>query len=407
MAGQYGPTRQDANIDPQAGRYNLMTAMQALAKKLPAMPMIATDRISPHARMAPGVAGGNESFTLQDLGGLAAQMAPASADPFTMLAEAGPVDELAAPLLGALTAMVRKSDPNALRKVYHGSPHKIPPEPGYPMGRFKDEFIGTGEGGRAKGHGHYQAENPETGEFYRESLSDPKIVDAQGLPAKEHDTASAWLESGGSYKEAKKQLQKELKDSSGSTGMVEGPSGTSITSEEFFRNALSALDHMEKKGIRIEDAGYVYESALKVADEDFLLWDKAISQQSEKVKTAIQNHVEKQAKDIEVDLLSSTWPEHARLVADTTRENLLKRTGGDYLEHVGRNEIGTKELQSLGIKGVKFLDAGSRDTGKGTFNFVVFDPEDLEILRILGITGAVGLGAAASQQGPPTPDVNL
>ena len=49
-------------------------------------------------------------------------------------------------------------------------------------------------------------------------------------------------------------------------------------------------------------------------------------------------------------------------------------------------------MKSIGIRGIKFLDQWSRAAGKGTHNFVVFDPNDLEILRVLGIAGAaVGL----------------
>ena len=64
----------------------------------------------------------------------------------------------------------------------------------------------------------------------------------------------------------------------------------------------------------------------------------------------------------------------------------------------------TKDLLDKGVRGIKYLDEGSRDVGKGTSNFVVFDPKDLEILRILGLAGvAVGsaglMGRASSNEG--------
>ena len=39
----------------------------------------------------------------------------------------------------------------------------------------------------------------------------------------------------------------------------------------------------------------------------------------------------------------------------------------------------SKYLLSLGIKGIKYLDAASRNEGKGSFNYVVFDEKDIEI----------------------------
>jgi hypothetical protein len=41
--------------------------------------------------------------------------------------------------------------------VWHGSPHKFAPEPGAPLGRFRADKIGTGEGAQAYGVGHYTA----------------------------------------------------------------------------------------------------------------------------------------------------------------------------------------------------------------------------------------------------------
>jgi hypothetical protein len=42
----------------------------------------------------------------------------------------------------------------------------------------------------------------------------------------------------------------------------------------------------------------------------------------------------------------------------------------------------SKRLQELGIPGIRYLDAGSRDGGSGTRNFVVFPGEEKKV-RIL------------------------
>ncbi len=50
---------------------------------------------------------------------------------------------------------------------WHGTPHTFAPEPEAPLGRFKDEAIGTGEGAQAYGYGHYVAGNRSVGENYQ------------------------------------------------------------------------------------------------------------------------------------------------------------------------------------------------------------------------------------------------
>jgi hypothetical protein len=41
----------------------------------------------------------------------------------------------------------------------------------------------------------------------------------------------------------------------------------------------------------------------------------------------------------------------------------------------------SEELNSINIGGIKYLDQGSRMEGKGTNNFVVFDPNILKMLE--------------------------
>jgi hypothetical protein len=53
----------------------------------------------------------------------------------------------------------------------------------------------------------------------------------------------------------------------------------------------------------------------------------------------------------------------------------------------GNNRAGTSEaLRQAGIPGIRYLDGGSRGTGAGTSNFVVF-PGNEDILKILERNG--------------------
>lgn len=55
-----------------------------------------------------------------------------------------------------------------------------------------------------------------------------------------------------------------------------------------------------------------------------------------------------------------------------------------------------KALAEAGIPGAKYYDQGSRSTGAGTQNFVVFDPALIEILRKYGLAGSLGAGTIAN-----------
>jgi hypothetical protein len=48
----------------------------------------------------------------------------------------------------------------------------------------------------------------------------------------------------------------------------------------------------------------------------------------------------------------------------------------------------SNRLRELGIPGIRYLDQGSRGTGVGTSNFVVFPGEE-ELLRILSVNGGL------------------
>ena len=77
-------------------------------------------------------------------------------------------------------------------------------------------------------------------------------------------------------------------------------------------------------------------------------------------------------------------------------------TGAEVLQFsLGKGPLDVSNaLNEKGLKGFKFFDQGSRGVSGGTSNYVVFDPKDLEILRILGLSGmAIGAGGMAAAMG--------
>lgn len=66
--------------------------------------------------------------------------------------------------------------------------------------------------------------------------------------------------------------------------------------------------------------------------------------------------------------------------APRSEREWYSRVGGGEKE-LGSEQAASDLLHSLGIPGIKYLDAGSRAGGKGTRNFVVFNPDDVKILE--------------------------
>ncbi len=64
------------------------------------------------------------------------------------------------------------------------------------------------------------------------------------------------------------------------------------------------------------------------------------------------------------------------------REAYIRGGGGaDLYNWLGGDKDAAEYLRSLGIPGIKYLDAGSRGAGSGTRNFVLFDDKIPRILK--------------------------
>jgi hypothetical protein len=85
-------------------------------------------------------------------------------------------------------------------------------------------------------------------------------------------------------------------------------------------------------------------------------WDKSLSEQPENVRNALEPFMDPYAK-------------------------VYAKTAGDVYRRasqMGGQEKLSQALSSAGVPGIKYLDQGSRDAGKGTRNFVLFDPKHIK-----------------------------
>lgn len=197
--------------------------------------------------------------------------------------------------------------------AYHGTPHEVD--------QFSTAKIGTGEGAQVYGWGLYFAENPEVAKSYRDQLT-PKRTGVNPFNFK-HD--------GADYT---------------NVGGVRQKDGVSISQSQYalaFRKAQERFDKLPN--------GNEYTVDLKVKPEELLDWDKPLSEQSPKVRDAIIR-------------VASKRPHTEAIAFDRISKGDETLKGRDIYSAFSTDSRSAAEaserLNSLGIKGIRYLDQGSR-----------------------------------------------
>jgi hypothetical protein len=299
--------------------------------------------------------------------------------------------------------------------AYHSSP--------YTFDKFDLSKIGTGEGAQVYGHGIYAAENPavsgQGGQYWQQ------FTDRFRGP--EGQAAERLYQSGFDRDKAIADLQKHLETSRGRAGMADQ------------ERALDLLRSGQPVGPR------TYEVNINARPEQMLDWFKPLAEQTPYVK--------------DVALQMGVPPDLYTLPGGRLANRLGGATGEDFY-HALRSDLGSEQpilgtrytaptvneaaasqaLNEAGIPGIRYLDQGSRNAGdwhitppsqtvsgkwmvksndynsKGlhfdteaaaqaalaeklnqrTHNYVIFDPNKLDIRKMYAVPGAVGAGAAST-----------
>lgn len=260
-----------------------------------------------------------------------------------------------APKLGQVTEnyMVKQGMIQPLT-AYHGTPHNI-------QGQFDINKVGTGEGNQTFGHGIYFAQNPKVAEGYRDMLAVDPNVASEKLQFKTLETfmptekkavqgeIQAFIDGTGNYNNFVRVINQEGSDA--------------------FKKALL------KEEPNLFSAGNLYKVDIPDTDIPLMLdYDKPFEKQSKEVKEILKS--------------SGLYKQYKQNLSDfsTPMQTRNKNARGEniqaFVEHIaGSPEKASEMLNSLGIKGIRYLDEGSRKAGKGTSNFVVFNPEQVKILE--------------------------
>lgn len=280
-------------------------------------------------------------------------------------------------------------------RAYHGSPHDFD--------RFDMSKIGTGEGAQAYGHGLYFAENEGVASQYRHKLADRPTITVGGNSSFKPDTPEAIVSARLSDYTKRRRIFGEDPTPQESSAAVKEELDRHIAraaqSNDFdLYKSLSdqrlALDRMSETGIDMNRPGRLYEVRINANPDDFLDWDKPLSQQSEKVRGALPS-------DLPADMTGQqVFNEVRQFLMQNQPRNFTDVPRGSFVNFDNnRPEVASQissKLREQGVPGIKYLDQGSRTQGEGSRNYVVFDDKLVEILRKYGLLGMIGGGAVAA-----------
>ncbi len=275
------------------------------------------------------------------------------------------------PGAGAIERAVPKVERGII--AYHGSPHSFE--------RFDISKIGTGEGAQAYGHGLYFADNEAVAKAYRDNLSgrNSPLSKAVFKGGKEIN----WYEMNAD----ERKLLPILSDAGGDVSKAK-----EIVKSDYLPSAhdrLSAeLDRLASQGYELRPHGSMYQVRINADPEQFLDWDKPLSEQGDAVKQAIDTiGKEYLGRPINYDrfpFAESGSGLHTYVTA-ASKQN---------------EQSAAQALRGKGVPGIKYLDQGSRAAGDGSRNYVVFDDKLIDILRKYSLAGlGVGLPTFAAMQG--------
>jgi hypothetical protein len=175
------------------------------------------------------------------------------------------------------SALMKSGGENAagMFKAYHGSPHDFD--------QFSMDKIGTGEGAQAYGHGLYFAENERVAKDYRDKLA----------PASSPDRVRADDEAIAKYRDEFDALTAQREAIAPGGALARIPQDQ----QDAYWSIMDQQDAVNQKMIdetiaRMKPNGHMYEVNINADPDDFLDWDRPLSEQSERVRGAVRSKLD-------------------------------------------------------------------------------------------------------------------
>jgi GNAT superfamily N-acetyltransferase len=297
--------------------------------------------------------------------------------------------------------------------VFHGTPHKFAPEPGFPYGRPRLDKMGTGEGAQAYGPGFYSAESKGVATDYRNVLSPPPSVRVGGDAMTSSQFANTL--SGKAASKYPDMPVEEIERQSGNAARMifnraeelKNIDGNDNVLMRAFLDSQSKRDDSLSKILRVardempvakwsEETGTLYKLDIPDADAAKTLdWDAPLEKQPKPIRDAYSKAMlgDEVFKDpILKELFADGVPnQHLGLLENSSGAQAFNTLAGK----LGSQQAAADALREAGIPGVKYLDQGSRGAGEGSRNYAIWDQDVLDRTKMLERDG-VTLGANKS-----------
>ena len=270
-----------------------------------------------------------------------------------------------------------EADGTLFQTAYHGSPHRFD--------RFDSSHMGSGEGAQSEGWGLYFASKREVAEYYYNALSETaqelsELSDGEKeriLALAEESGFTEWI-SGWLREEGREKTVEldditeyiietgETADIGGLFSILSGFAGSEEKTKELFKK-----HDLEYK------TGQLYEVDIP-GDKEMLDWDKPFSGQPEQVKKLLRSGEGNTLSVILGNLTEDVPPgESTEYTENPTGQTLYEVIAKER----GSPKAASQYLNSLGIKGIRYLDGASRADGEGSYNYVIFDDSDINITQ--------------------------
>lgn len=262
--------------------------------------------------------------------------------------------------------------------AYHGSP--------YTFENFDLSKVGTGEGAQAYGHGIYFAEAPGVARGYQMALGQKagEFTTINGKPIEQvyeqiYNKANRLPTEKAAVEYQKAEMLEKM--------MLDTPPAEVISYAKDIGADPSVIKWLETDiAPKTKFPGSFYKVDIPdEAIETFLDWDKPLSQQPVNVQNALKKiGIEVDKKKVQAfddalleALQSDKNVDLPKQPVDLSGQNIYTRLS----ERFGSAKDASDYLRKSGVQGIKYLDQNSRMDGKGTRNFVVFDPSIVKMLE--------------------------
>lgn len=274
--------------------------------------------------------------------------------------------------------------------AYHGSP--------YTFDKFDISKVGTGEGAQAYGHGIYFAEAPGVARGYQMALGQKagEITTINGKPIEQvyeqiYNKANRLPTDKAAVEYQKAEMLEKM--------MLDTPPAEVISYAKDIGADPAVIKWLETDiAPKTKFPGSFYKVDIPdEAIETFLDWDKPLSKQKDLVAKITPESLGLEYKQLPNGnhaYVNAEGKPFWILQKGGTKESfdnrwkeslLMQNSGGELYKALNQGLDDAAKtsaaLNKAGIQGIKYLDQSSRANGKGTRNFVVFDPSTVKMLE--------------------------